>query len=237
MKAVRDGDLTLTEELDQFSGTQGFVLDVEIAREATACNVTLSPVAVQLLASQARDVLRANSEFKLTAITEPREFVRRHLGEAFQGAALIEAGSAGMLLDLGSGNGYPGLPVAAVHPGLRPVLAEASKRKAGFLRGLLENYYPTGDVIETHIQRAADLEAAGPARVIVMRAMGNWERILPRLRHALTSDGELLVWAGDRMEALLDRSAWRGYKLIKRHLLRGRTQSWVWLFRRDDTLR
>jgi 16S rRNA (guanine527-N7)-methyltransferase len=228
----------LTEEfgeLDQFSSKQGFDLEVEIAREATASGVTLSPAAVELLAAHARDVLRANDEFKLTSITAPDEFVARHLGEAFQGASLIEAGTEGTLLDLGSGNGYPGLPLAAAHPGLRPVLAEASKRKAGFLRGVLERYFNTGEVLDVHVQRAADLEAVVPARVIVTRAMSNWERILPRLRTTLTDDGELLVWAGERMDVLLSRSAWRGYKLITRHLLRGRTQSWIWLFRRDDT--
>lgn len=222
-------------ELDQFSSKQGFDLEVEIAREATASGVTLSPAAVELLAAHARDVLRANDEFKLTSITAPDEFVARHLGEAFQGASLIEAGTEGTLLDLGSGNGYPGLPLAAAHPGLRPVLAEASKRKASFLRGVLERYFNTGEVLDVHVQRAADLEAVVPARVIVTRAMSNWERILPRLRTTLTDDGELLVWAGERMDVLLSRSAWRGYKLITRHLLRGRTQSWIWLFRRDDT--
>jgi len=223
------------DELDQFSSKQGFDLEVEIVREATACGVTLSPAAVEVLASHARGVLRANDEFKLTTITAPDEFVARHLGEAFQGASLIEAGAEGVLLDLGSGNGYPGLPLVAVHPGLRPVLAEASKRKAGFLRGVLERDFNTGEVLDVHVQRASDLAAVGPARVIVTRAMGNWERILPRLRTVLTEDGELLVWAGERMDVLLSRSAWRGYKLIKRHLLRGRTRSWIWLFRRDNT--
>ena len=224
-----------SDELDQFSSKQGFDLELEIAREATACGVALSPAAIEWLASHARDVLRANEEFKLTSITAPGEFVTRHLGEAFQGASLIEAGAEGVLLDLGSGNGYPGLPLATVHPGLRPVLAEASKRKADFLRGVLERYLKTGEVLHTHVQRATDLEEVGPARVIVTRAMGNWERIMPRLRTVLTDDGELLVWAGERMDVLLSRSAWRGYKLIKRHLLRGRTQSWIWLFRRDNT--
>ena len=45
---------------------------------------------------------------------------------------VVIACRAGELLDLGSGNGYPALPLVAARPGLRPLLVEASSRKAPF---------------------------------------------------------------------------------------------------------
>ena len=56
------------------------------------------------------------------------------------------------------------------------------------------------------------------------------ERILPRLAGCLEPDGALLVWAGEAMEAVMEREAWRRYRFVERRALPGRDRSWVWLF-------
>jgi 16S rRNA (guanine527-N7)-methyltransferase len=201
-----------------------------IAARAAAAGVALSPDAARLLASHAAMVLQRNDELHLTGIREPAEFLERHLGESLEGAALLTGDATGTLLDLGSGNGYPGLPVAAARPGLRPLLAEAAARKAAFLREVLAAGFPAGEVIERQLQRPADLAGIGPLRALVTRAAGSWERILPRLSGCLEPGGTLLIWAGASMESVMERRAWQRYRFIQRRALPGRDHSWVWCF-------
>jgi 16S rRNA (guanine527-N7)-methyltransferase len=136
------------------------------------------------------------------------------------------------LLDLGSGNGYPGLVVAAARPGLTPLLAEASTRKAAFLRDALALSIRRGEVLERQVQRPADLDDGTAVRVLTARALGNWERLLPRLRDSLEPEGELLLWAGAEAETILARDAWRKLEAVERRPLPGREASWIWRLRR-----
>jgi 16S rRNA (guanine527-N7)-methyltransferase len=197
---------------------------------AAACGLDLDGNAVQAIARHMQRVLDADRRLHLTAIDDPAEFLERHVGESLEGATLIEPAYSGALLDVGSGNGYPGLAVAAVRRGLRPILAEASQRKAEFLRRLLEPDFPEGLVLEQQVQRAEDLAQLDALAVVVCRGMGNWERVLPRLAVRLRADGRLLVWAGDRVEQVRTRGIWRRLRLVERRALPGRERSWVWAF-------
>jgi 16S rRNA (guanine527-N7)-methyltransferase len=209
----------------------GFPLEAAISKRGAAAGIDLGDRAAGL-AAHARAVLRADPRLHLTAVTDPAQFLERHLGESFEGAALLDPGAAGILLDLGSGNGYPGLPLAAARALLRPLLAEASVRKAEFLRGALaEAGFADGRVFEGQLQRPSDLPPLeGPLRVVAARAAGGWERVLPRLHSILSGDGEILLWAGEEVEAVRRREVWRRFELVERRPLPGRERSWVWKF-------
>jgi len=210
---------------------EGFPLERRIVERAAANGITLAAENAAGLAEHARAVLRTNPLVHLTSITTPAEYLERHLGESFEGAALLEEGAQGLLLDLGSGNGYPGFPVAAARPGLELVLAEASSKKAEFLRGCA-GLFGTGRarVLEAQVQRAGDLGETHDVRVLVCRAMGNWSKVLPRLASILAADGELLLWGGADVETVSRRAAWSKLRMAERKPLPGRERSWIWRF-------
>lgn len=210
----------------------GFDWEGRIRQRAADCGIDLAEPAAALLAEHARRVLRENEELHLTTIVEPEEFLERHLGESFEGAALLDPAITGETLDLGSGNGFPGLPIAAARPGLSVALVDASQRKAQFLRRLLrDTATANAAVLETQVQRPADLEGSGPFRVVTCRAVGGWPKILPRLAPMVAPGGEVLVWAGADAEAISRRVVWRRYELVDRRALPLREQSWIWRFR------
>ncbi|HYY77426.1 MAG TPA: RsmG family class I SAM-dependent methyltransferase [Gaiellaceae bacterium] len=66
----------------------------------------------------------------MTAISDAEEARRVHLEGALSAAALLEVGP---IVDIGSGGGSPGLPLAAARPDLDFVLLEAQRRKCAFL--------------------------------------------------------------------------------------------------------
>ncbi len=212
---------------------EGFALEETIASRAASIGIALAPGAVASIAGHARAVMGANERLHLTTILGPAEFVERHIGESLEGAAMLDAEAAGTLLDLGSGNGYPGVPLAAARPGLAAVLADASARKAEFLRDAIREAGLEGTrVLERQVQRAADVpELAGLVRVVSTRAAGGWERIVPRLLPCLAPGGEFLIWAGDDLDAVRGRVIWRRLELVERRPLPGRDRSWVWRFR------
>jgi 16S rRNA G527 N7-methylase RsmG len=213
---------------DPFAGMD---LEACIRGRAARCALDLDEDSARALAFHARAVLRESVKLHLTTITEPAEFVERHLGESFEGAAMLPPDVRGQLLDMGSGNGYPGLVVATARNGLEALLAEASTRKAEFLRAVVRNggFLRTA-ILEGQVQRASDLDALGPFRVISSRAVGGWTKILPRLAPCLAPDGELLVWSGEDLERISHRVVWRRLRLIEKKPLPGRERSWVWRF-------
>jgi 16S rRNA (guanine527-N7)-methyltransferase len=222
---------------DPFAATPGFQLDVRIRQRAAACGIELSAAGADALAEHARWVLRDTSGLHLTSITDPAEFVERHIGEAFEGAAALAPQVGGLLLDLGSGNGYPALPISVARPGLRVLLSEASHRRSVFLRTVIRRMQlESVSVLEGQVQRPSDIEGTGPLRVLTTRAMGGWPKVVPRLVSCLEPTGEILVWAGDEMQQISRRVAWRRLQLDSSRPLPGRERSWVWIFRAADKI-
>lgn len=77
-------------------------------------------------------LLRWNARTNLTAIRDEEGILRRHMAESIACARSLPVG-IGSLLDLGSGAGFPGLPIALCRPEIAVTLAESQNKKAAFL--------------------------------------------------------------------------------------------------------
>ena len=93
-------------------------------------------------------LLRWNAHTNLTALRDPERIAERHFGESlFAGrvlARLLEPCST--LLDVGSGPGFPGVPIALLLPEIHVTLAESQQKKAAFLREVLRALDLSGEV-------------------------------------------------------------------------------------------
>lgn len=78
-------------------------------------------------------VLERNQVMNLTAITEPREFAALHLLDSLE-AGVLAGLEQGSLVDVGTGAGFPGVPLAIVRPELRVTLLDSLGKRIGFLR-------------------------------------------------------------------------------------------------------
>jgi 16S rRNA (guanine(527)-N(7))-methyltransferase RsmG len=86
---------------------------------------------VAALEGHYRLLVRWNRRLNLTTVIEVEEAVERHYAESLFLAARVEGASA---VDVGSGAGFPGFPLAVAQPGMQVTLVEADQRKAAFLR-------------------------------------------------------------------------------------------------------
>jgi 16S rRNA (guanine527-N7)-methyltransferase len=112
------------------SASRGFP---ELLREKLAGRVQLTPEQVQALQNHYELLLRWNRVLNLTSIDSLEEMVERHYCESLFLAIHLPAEPL-RIADIGSGAGFPGIPVAVLRPDCRVSLIESHQRKAVFLR-------------------------------------------------------------------------------------------------------
>jgi len=118
-------------------------------------------------------LLKWNARTNLTSIRDPEEIVRRHFGESLFTAAHLPA--CGTLLDLGSGAGFPGIPIQLALPQLKVTLAESQNKKAAFLR---EAVRTLGLPAQVWADRAENLPPGTCFDVVTLRAVDDPETAL-----------------------------------------------------------
>src|SRR5271169_1976797 len=98
---------------------------------------TLPPLLLEALQRYLDLLLRWNARVNLTAVRDAETIVTRHFGESlFAARALLGGGgaAASTLADVGSGAGFPGIPMKLFAPEIDVTLIESHKKKAVFLR-------------------------------------------------------------------------------------------------------
>jgi 16S rRNA (guanine527-N7)-methyltransferase len=119
-------------------------------------------------------LLKWNARTNLTAIRDPEEIVRRHFGESLF-AGLHLAPDANTVLDFGSGAGFPGLPIAILHPEIAVTLAESQNKKSTFLR---EAVRTLGLKVEIWASRVEIMPEAMRFHTVTLRAVDNMDAAL-----------------------------------------------------------
>ncbi|MBB5318511.1 16S rRNA (guanine(527)-N(7))-methyltransferase RsmG [Tunturibacter empetritectus] len=155
-----------------------------------AAPLVLSRTVLSRLAVYLELLLKWNARTNLTAIRDPEEIVRRHFGESlFAGQHL--APGANTLLDFGSGAGFPGLPIAILHPEIAVTLAESQNKKATFLREVVRTL---AIPVEIWAARVETMPEARQFHTITLRAVDNMASALAAAAPRATND--LLLLAG-----------------------------------------
>ena len=124
------------------------------------------PALLAQLSSYLELLIKWNSRTNLSAIRDPREMVRRHFGESLFAAAHLPPCKT--LLDLGSGAGFPGLPIALARPEVAVTLAESQNKKASFLREVIRTL---GVSVEVFAGRVEEMPKERLFDVVTMRAV------------------------------------------------------------------
>jgi len=106
----------------------------------------------------------------LTGLKDEDALVRRHFLEPIVAADMV--GQDGRLVDLGSGNGFPAIPLKVLRPRLELILVEASEKKSSFLWAVLRELHLEKARVETrHVRESADLADLLPCKYLTLRAI------------------------------------------------------------------
>jgi 16S rRNA (guanine527-N7)-methyltransferase len=141
-------------------------------------------------------LLAWNDKVNLTAIRDPLEILYRHFCECMYAAVAVPV-ERGRLADVGSGGGFPGLPLKIMRPELQVFLIESNLKKATFLAEVIRELELTNT--QVIVGRYEELgEEIAPLDFVCSRALGEF---VPFLEWALSDQlatKQVILWIGAR---------------------------------------
>ena len=162
-----------------------------LAAGLTALEIAL-PEAAQLKLLAFRDLLlKWNRTYNLTALRDPQQAISHHLLDAL---AILPYVGAGPLLDVGSGGGFPGIPLAIARPDLSVTLVDAVQKKATFLQQAAIEL----ELKSVAVHHARVEEMRGQYAQISSRAFAELARFVSLTHHLLAPGGRWLAMKGAR---------------------------------------
>ena len=130
----------------------------------------------------------------LTSVEDDSEIIVRHFGESIFAGSLLPMNS-GRLADVGSGAGFPGIPLKIAFPALQVSLIEPNLKKCAFLRDVCAALRLPD--IEIARSRYEDLHAPPNSfDFICSRALGRYRQLLQWARTVLKAEGHVILWLG-----------------------------------------
>lgn len=184
----------------------------------------LSPALLQCISTYIDLLIRWNARVNLTAIRDPDDIVTRHFGESLFAArhlfprnAHVGAAPLGSPLernpatltvaDIGSGAGFPGLPLKLWAPHLSLTLIESNHKKAAFLREVVRALTLTDVNVITARAETLLAKTSGPPplpghafHLVTLRAVERFDSILPVAASLVAPAGRLALLIGKDQE-------------------------------------
>ncbi len=148
-------------------------------------------------------LLRWNQRISLTTVTDPVEIIKFHFGESLLALSAVPIGD-GRLADVGSGAGFPGLPLAMANSDLHVTLIESDTKKATFLSEVVREL----DLTNVHVIRGRMEELPSDPSgfdFIAARALGHHEKLLKWSAGRLSDLGKVVMWLGEADSARISK--------------------------------
>lgn len=162
-------------------------------------------------------------KLNFTSIKEPREFVVKHLVDSLAPLKLVSWEGVANLLDVGSGGGFPGIPLGIMLPQLSVALLEATGKKVAMLQAIVKQL-ALGNVRVAQ-GRAEECGHGAEMReqfdLVAARALGEWPVMLELTLPFARVGGRLLAYQGpgikDELVKYEERLVTLGGKIEKLH--------------------
>lgn len=167
--------------------------DAERALDAGALELGIELTARQRqqLLDLVRELGQWNQRFNLTAINDPVDVIRKHVLDSLSIHRYI---SGSTVADVGSGAGFPGVPLAIVETGRHVTLIEATGKKAQFLEQVRVKLGL--DSVSVVKARAEALESEARFDTVISRALGKLDEFIRVAGHLVAPGGKLLAMKG-----------------------------------------
>jgi len=142
----------------------------------------------------------------------PAELVGQHLRDSLLGLGFLPQGPDTSLLDIGTGGGFPAVPLLLVRPGLSGTLVESTGKKSQFLHGLIRDLSLTAEVVTARFPDSSQMKRAKRYDVLTTRAVAGAGRLVRQARPLLARGARALLWTTQPLfaEALRESGARNG---------------------------
>ncbi|WP_051710477.1 16S rRNA (guanine(527)-N(7))-methyltransferase RsmG [Andreprevotia chitinilytica] len=161
-----------------------------LAHGLKSLGLPLSDTQQQSLLAYVGLLAKWNKTYSLTAVREPERMVPHHLLDSLAPLKYFKANAGARILDVGSGFGTPGIPLAIARPDWQLFLLDSNHKKTTFLRqAVVDLQLPNVTVLT---ERVESYRPEAPFNVITSRAFSDLAEFVKLTKHLLADDGE---WA------------------------------------------
>lgn len=180
-----------------------------VHQDLAALGLTLDPAVLERLAAYLDLLLEANKSFNLTAVRELDPAWRRLIIDSLTPLPVLDLAPGMRAIDIGTGAGLPGLPLAIARPDVQFSLVDSTGKKVNFLHSVIEalqldNVQLYADRIENLGQQAAHREGYDLA---TSRAVGPMNMVLEYSLPLLRLGGVMLAMKGPKVVDELEASS------------------------------
>ena len=165
------------------------------------------------------ELKRWNKAYNLTGLKRDEDIVIKHFLDSLLYLKAMPPGEI-KVADIGSGAGFPGIPMKIVRPEIEVYLIEPSRKKSAFLRHILRQLHLKKiEVIEKRIEEIrVGQDLSSPVDIAVSRALFNIQEFTGKASHIIKKDGILLLNKGPKVKEELKELKDLRYELLTIHL-------------------
>lgn len=160
---------------------------------AKEMGIDIGPKQTEQCSLHAVELLRWARKINLTAITDPTEMAIKHYLDSFAPAPWFPEETT-HLLDMGTGGGFPGIPLKIYFKAMPVTLMDASRKKTNFLKHVIRMLgLEKVEVIQTRVE---DISSPRSYNIIVSRAVSNITKLCRMASPLLAPDGTIIAFLG-----------------------------------------
>lgn len=181
-----------------------------LARSLEIINIKPDSSQMDRMMIHASELMKWNQKFNLTAIDDPVGVAEKHFFDSIAASTFL--GNEQRIADIGSGGGFPGIPIKIMNPSMNIVMVDASQKKVNFLKHVirslgLENIDAIHARVE-HLQTQGNYASSFDA--VISRAFTNLDRFVGLTSFLLHENGKIYAMKGKLLhseltETLADR--------------------------------
>jgi 16S rRNA (guanine527-N7)-methyltransferase len=179
----------------------------KIAAGVAALRQELPDQAVLQLATLLGELRRWGKRINLTAILDPDKMVAAHILDSLAVRPFVEGPQ---VIDIGTGAGFPGLPLAIAEPDIEFTLLDGSGKKISFVQHMIGELGLTNAIAVK--ARAEDYAPGNRFDTVIARALATVPRLVELSAHLVREDGQLLALKGkyqaEELEAITASPEW-----------------------------
>ncbi len=147
-------------------------------------------------------LLEVNQQFNLTSIRDVDQAWTKHVLDSTQALSLGLFEGASRIVDVGSGAGFPGLPLALCRPQITPTFLEATRKKCGFIQRACDEFCIKGQIINARAEEAGhDSRFRAQYDVATARAVGSLMEVAEYCLPLVRVGGHVVLWRGKDAES------------------------------------
>lgn len=163
-------------------------------RSVKDLGLTIGEIHVDQFMRYLAHLIEWNTAINLTTIIDPKKIIIKHFVDSLVGLVATDFPKNGMVLDVGSGGGFPGIPLKIMRSDMRLTLVEPTQKKCSFLNSVigllqLQDVSTFCGTIEQYAQQ----HLSDVIDVVVVRAL-KYEEIRKYLPALLTSRGKVVLY-------------------------------------------